>query len=91
MAVALSEDGGKSFPLVRFMERGEGFSGAENSTNNKQYEYPFLMQGKNGMLHLAFAYKNRIGIKYMSFSESDVAGKKRESEGLYNPTAAKSR
>lgn len=43
------------------------------------------------MLHLAFAYKNRIGIKYMSFSESDVAGKKRESEGLYNPTAAKSR
>ena len=29
---------------------------------NKQYEYPYLMQGKDGRLHLAYAYKNRIGI-----------------------------
>jgi len=43
------------------------------------------------MLHLAFAYKSRIGVKYMSFSEEDVMGSKREAVGLYNPTAAQSR
>lgn len=91
VAVALSEDGGKTFPLIRYMERGEGYVGEENQTNNHQYEYPYLMQGKDGMLHLAFAYKTRIGIKYMKFSEADIIGKKREKVGLYNPTAAQSR
>lgn len=91
VAVALSEDGGKTFPMIRWMERGEGFMGDENKTNNKQYEYPYLMQGKDGALHLAFAYKNRAGIKYMTFHEEDVMGAKRETVGLYNPTAAQSR
>lgn len=49
------------------------------------------MQSKDGRLHLAFAYKNRIGIKYMSFTEEDITGIKRETVGLYNPTAAQSR
>lgn len=91
VAVALSEDGGKTFPIVRYMERGEGFAGNENRTNSKQYEYPYMMQDKDGNLHLAFAYKNRIGVKYMKFTEADVMGEKRETTGLYNPTAAQSR
>lgn len=91
VAVALSEDGGLTFPLIRYMELGEGYVGAENSTNNRQYEYPYLMQSSDGMLHLAYAYQSRRGIKWMTFSEEDVAGKKRETVGLYNPTAAKSR
>ena len=89
--VALSEDGGKTFPLIRWMERGEGFIGDENRTNNRQYEYPYLMQSKDGMLHLAYAARTREGIKYLRFREEDVAGKKRETMGLYNPTAAQSR
>ncbi|WP_295765476.1 exo-alpha-sialidase, partial [uncultured Oscillibacter sp.] len=32
VAVALSEDGGRTFPLIRWMERGEGFMGDENKT-----------------------------------------------------------
>ena len=55
VAVALSEDGGLTFPIIRWMERGEGFIGDENKTNNKQYEYPYIMQGKDGMIHLAYA------------------------------------
>lgn len=89
VAVALSEDGGITFPLIRHMELGEGFVGAENSTNNRTYEYPFLMQGGDGMLHLAYAFETRRGVKWMTFSEEDVIGKKRESVGVYNPTAAK--
>lgn len=91
VAVALSEDGGTTFPMIRYMERGEGFVGEENRTNNKQYEYPYLMESSDGRLHLAFAYKTRIGIKYMTFTEEDVMGQKRETTGLYNPTAAQSR
>lgn len=91
IAVALSEDGGKTWPMIRYMERGDGFAGEYNKTNNKQYEYPYLMQSKDGKLHLAYAYKNRIGVKYMQFEEISVMGTKREAVGLYNPTAAQSR
>ena len=73
------------------MERGEGFIGEENRTNNRQYEYPYLMQSRDGMLHLAYAARTREGIKYLRFREEDVAGEKRETMGLYNPTAAQSR
>ena len=91
VAVALSEAGGLTFPIIRWMERGEGYMGDENKTNNKQYEYPYLMQGRDGMLHLAYAARTRQGIKYVRFSEQDVLGAKRETVGLYNPTAAQSR
>ena len=74
VAVALSEDGGLTFPIIRWMERGEGYMGDENKTNNKQYEYPYLMQGRDGMLHLAYAARTRQGIKYVRFSEQDVLG-----------------
>lgn len=90
VAVALSEDGGLTFPLIRWMERGEGFVGAENKTNNKQYEYPYLMQCANGDLMLAYAAYTRKGVKWLRFREEDVSGAKREAVGLYNPTAAQS-
>lgn len=91
VAVALSEDGGLTFPIVRWMERGEGFMGDENKTNNRQYEYPYLMQSADGALHLAYASHTRTGVKYIRFTEQDVLGEKRERVGLYNPTAAQSR
>ncbi len=87
VAVALSEDGGKTFPLIRNMELGEGFIGDENAANNRQYEYPYIMQSSDGMLHLAYAFETRRGCKWMTFSEQDVMGAKRGA-GVYNPTAA---
>ena len=59
--------------------------GDENRTNNKQYEYPYLMQGRDGALHLAYAARTRQGIKYLRFREGDVLGARRERVGLYNP------
>ena len=88
VAVALSEDGGLTFPLIRYMELGEGYVGAENASNNRQYEYPYLMQAGDGRLHLAYAYQTRRGVKWMSFTEEDVMGAKRGA-GVYNPTAGK--
>ncbi len=89
VAVALSQEGGQTFPFIRLMELGEGFCGPENSTNNATYEYPFIMQDKAGLIHLGYAYKNRISVKWMHFSEKDVTGAKREVQGLYNPTSNK--
>ena len=91
VAIALSEDEGITFPLIRYLERGEGYEGEENKTNNKQYEYPFLMQSRDGRLHLAYAAYTRKGVKYVSCTEEDVMGKKRERVGLYNPTAAQTK
>lgn len=86
VSIALSEDGGKTFPLIRHIERGEGYVGDENRSNNRQYEYPYLMQSSDGMLHLAYAYKTRIGVKWVTLKEEDVIGAKRGA-GTYNPTS----
>lgn len=86
VSIALSEDGGITFPLIRHIERGEGYVGDENKFNNRQYEYPCLLQDSSGMLHLAFAYKTRLGVKWVTLSEEDVMGTIR-GEGTYNPTS----
>ncbi len=89
VAVAISEDEGKTFPLIRNFEQGEGYVGALNRTNNRQYEYPYLMQTDDGMLHLAYAARNRQCIEYQTFTVASACGAKKEAEGLYNPTSAK--
>jgi len=91
VAVALSEDGGLTFPIIRWMERGEGFMGEENRTNNKQYEYPYIMQGADGVLTLTYAALTRQCVKMVRFTEADILGTKREKVGLYNPTAAQTK
>lgn len=89
VAIAVSEDGGHTFPIIRNIERGEGYVGELNRTNNRQYEYPYLMQTTDGMLHLAYASRNRQCIEYVSLTVVSACGAKREAEGLYNPTSAK--
>lgn len=86
VAVALSEDGGRTWPLIRHMELGEGFVGEQNRVNNRQYEYPCIIQGSDERIHLAFAYKTRESIKWMSFTEDDIIGAKRGTS-IFNPTS----
>ncbi len=86
VSIALSEDGGLTFPLIRHVERGEGYVGDENKFNNRQYEYPTIMQTADGMIHVAYAWRTRAGVKWVTLSEDDVMGKVR-GEGTYNPTS----
>lgn len=86
VSIALSEDGGRTFPLIRHIERGEGYAGKENRFSNRQYEYPCLIQASDGMLHLAYAYQTRRGVKWVTLSEEDVMGETRGA-GTYNPTS----
>lgn len=86
VSIALSEDGGHTFPLIRHVERGEGYVGDENKFNNRQYEYPTIIQTTDGAIHAAWAYQTRRGVKWITLSEADIAGEVR-GEGIYNPTS----
>ena len=86
VSIALTEDGGITFPLIRHIERGEGYVGDENKFNNRQYEYPTIIQAADGMIHVAYAYQTRRGVKWITLSEEDILGAKR-GEGTYNPTS----
>ncbi|MCD8895298.1 exo-alpha-sialidase [Mammaliicoccus sciuri] len=87
VAVSVSEDGGLTWPIGRIFEQAEGFIGTENKTNNAQYEYPTLYQDRQGTLHLVYAYKNRLSVKYVRFTVSDLFGDIREANSIYNPTS----
>lgn len=87
VAVSVSEDAGKTWPLGRIFEPAEGYIGTENKTNNSQHEYPTLYQDSKGILHLVYAYKNRLCVKYLRFTVEDLFGAKRETQGTYNPTS----
>lgn len=76
VAVAVSEDNGDSWPIRRFIETGEGYFGVGNSSNNRRYEYPVIMLGTDGMLHVAYSYGDRICVKYASFDEKWILGEK---------------
>lgn len=87
IAVSVSEDFGTTWPIGRILEAAEGYIGAENKTNNSQHEYPTLYQDRKGILHLVYAYQNRVCVKYVRFTIAELFGEKRESTGVYNPTS----
>lgn len=87
VAVSVSEDGGKTWPIGRVLEAAEGFIGSENKVNNSQHEYPTILQDSEGTLHLVYAYNNRLCVKYVRFEKSELFGSKRTAQAVYNPTS----
>ncbi|MGG4142393.1 sialidase family protein [Paenibacillus algorifonticola] len=74
VTIAISEDEGVTWPYMRHIETGDHYCGELNTQYNRRYEYPSLIQSKDGMIHACFAYGNRTHIKYVSFSEDWVRG-----------------
>ena len=66
LVVALSDDGGASWPVRRALAVND-----DNSTAVGEYSYPALTQDALGVIHVLFTY-DRICIKYMAFRESWV-------------------
>lgn len=66
VAVCLSEDGGLTFPVRILIEDGPGTCLSNDSTDgrNKEMSYPWLLEGPDGTLHLAYTYHRRA-IKYV--------------------------
>jgi predicted neuraminidase len=74
ISVAISEDEGETFPWIRDVETGSGFRGEKNKNMNKSYEYPFMLQSKDGNIHIVYSYSNSLEkrhcIKYMRVTEN---------------------
>ncbi|SNT20178.1 sialidase family protein [Antarctobacter heliothermus] len=66
MMLALSDDGGHSFPRRILIEDGPGDCLSNNSVDGQNHElsYPSLIEDAQGTLHLAYTYHRRA-IKYV--------------------------
>ena len=83
LSVAISEDGGVTWPWVRDVETGDtAVTGVVGDPLDKaehvkgtaaydEYSYPTVVQTADGDIHIAFTYR-REGIKYMRFTEEWV-------------------
>jgi predicted neuraminidase len=73
MTLAISEDGGRSWPHRRDIEVGNGYCMTNNSREglNREFSYPSIVQTQDGMLHVAFTYF-RQAIKYVRVAEDWV-------------------
>ena len=66
MTLAVSEDGGRSWPIRRNLDVGDGYCLSNNSRDglNREYSYPSIHQGPDGALNIAYTYF-RQAIKYV--------------------------
>jgi len=69
MTVALSPDGGKSWPWQRNLDEGDGYCMTNNSQQklNREFSYPSIKQDAQGTLHIAYTFY-RQAIKYVRLS-----------------------
>jgi predicted neuraminidase len=86
VTIAISCDKGTSWPYRRIVENGEGFIGPLNDINNRRYEYPVIMQGSDGIIHVAYTWGSRKNIKYVSIDEDWIRGKQKCSGAENDPS-----
>jgi predicted neuraminidase len=63
LSVALSEDGGRTWPFIRHLDPSDGFAGEQNRHLNRRCAYPTILQGPDGHLWIAYSYRDRQCIK----------------------------
>ncbi|MBT2548189.1 exo-alpha-sialidase [Arthrobacter sp. ISL-65] len=66
MTLAISEDSGRTWPIRRNLDVGDGYCLSNNSRDglNREYSYPSIHQGPDGALNIAYTYF-RQAIKYV--------------------------
>lgn len=74
MTLAISTDGGLTWPVMRNLETGDGYCMTNNSSEqlNREFSYPSIVQSQDGRLHIAFTYF-RQRIKYVCVTEGWVS------------------
>jgi predicted neuraminidase len=86
LSVALSEDGGKTWPYVRDVETGRaGYGMAEQKPKEpgrEEYSYPSIIETREGEILVAFTYRRQT-IKVVSFREGWI--KHGGTAGEYRP------
>ena len=63
LSVALSEDGGRTWPFIRHIDPSDGFAGEENVHLNRRCSYPTILPDPEGHLWIAYSYRDRQCIK----------------------------
>lgn len=75
MTLAISSDGGRTWPLKRNLEVGDGYCMTNNSELqlNREFSYPSIKQTADGFIHIAYTY-HRQKIHYVRVREEWVGG-----------------
>jgi predicted neuraminidase len=82
VSIALSEDEGQTWPYMRHLDTGDGFTGEANKKLNRRLEYPMIFQSKDGLIHCTYSTGQRQCIKYVRISEAWI----RDQAANYVPT-----
>ena len=69
LTVAISEDEGETWPYMRHVDTSDDFCGDKNRHLNRKVAYPCILQTRDGLIHIAYSYRNRQCIKYVRISE----------------------
>lgn len=72
VTIALSDDGGLTWPYQRHLDISDGFAGEVNESFNRRCAYPSVVQAEGGALHVAYSYRGRQCIKYVRVTEAWV-------------------
>jgi predicted neuraminidase len=70
VTLALSEDGGETWPIMRHVDTGDDFAGTANKHLNRRCGYPCILQTSDGLIHVGYSYRPRQCIKYVRFTEA---------------------
>lgn len=75
LTLCVSSDGGRTWPLRRVVDDSPGTCLTNNSVDgrNKELSYPYLLEGKDGELHVAYTYFRRA-IKYVRLPSGWIEG-----------------
>jgi predicted neuraminidase len=84
LSIALSQDGGETWPWVRDIETGSPSEQSDEIQGGRgkheEYSYPSLLQDANGKINVAYSY-NRGAIKVVRFEEEWI--KQGHTEGKF--------
>ncbi|HQZ11743.1 MAG TPA: exo-alpha-sialidase [Devosia sp.] len=75
LTLCVSTDTGRTWPLRRIVDDSEGTCLTNNSVDgrNKELSYPFVLEGGDGALHVAYTYFRRA-IKYVRLPRGWIDG-----------------
>lgn len=73
LSLAFSSDGGASFPRHVDLDTGDGYCLSNNSKDavNREFSYPSIVEGPDGVVHVAYTYYRRA-IKYVRLSQHAI-------------------
>jgi predicted neuraminidase len=75
LSICISSDGGETFPQRRIVDDSAGTCLSNNSVDgrNKELSYPYLLEGAEGTIHIAYTYFRRA-IKYVRLPAGWIDG-----------------